>query len=171
MKKSSEVKMKRSDYYKILGCLVGAGEIELAQAFKASLQKAHAEEINPAILGDIKVALKKYSRIINTASADLSRMADRLEDKYSDKDTIVGAKPPKLGTVYPIKARLYDSNKKEIGYCIDTPNAIAKAFMEWPKAMYVKPFMEKLRPRAMYKDRMNKWNEAKSGLVKTPAKK
>jgi hypothetical protein len=34
--------MKRSDYYKILGCLVGAGEIELAQAFKASLQKAHA---------------------------------------------------------------------------------------------------------------------------------
>lgn len=74
--------------------------------------------------------------------------------------------PSPLGTIWSVKAKLYDKDQKEIGYCMDTPNAIAKAFMEWPKAMFVKPFGEAIKPRSLYKDRMSKWNEAESHLVK-----
>ena len=77
----------------------------------------------------------------------------------------------KLGTVYTAKARLYDKKKKEIGYCIDTPNAIAKAFMEWPEAMFVKPYMEDIQPKRLYEDRMKSWNDAESGLSKELRKK
>ena len=84
---------------------------------------------------------------------------------FKDYEEKVG-KTPSLGNVWDVKAKLFDKNKKEIGFCIDTPNAIAKAFMEWDKAEYVKPFGSSIEPKSKYKDRMEKWNEAVSGLVK-----
>ncbi len=53
---------------------------------------------------------------------------------------------------------------------MDTPNAIAKAFMELPKAEYVSlSYGTALQPRAMYQQRMNQWNVAKSHLQMLPA--
>ncbi|KKK64194.1 hypothetical protein LCGC14_2986720, partial [marine sediment metagenome] len=43
-----------------------------------------------------------------------------------------------LGTVWSARARLFNSAGKLVGTCTDTPNAIAKAFMELHKATSVK---------------------------------
>ena len=40
------------------------------------------------------------------------------------------ATPAKLGSVWIARATLYNSAGRKIGTCTDTPNAIAKAFME-----------------------------------------
>jgi len=75
-------------------------------------------------------------------------------------------RPPKLGTVWPIGARLYDKNRKEIGSCMWTPNAVAKAFMECNRAEYVKGWGEKtLTHRDAYATRMADWNVATSCLI------
>ena len=42
------------------------------------------------------------------------------------------AKPEKVGAVWVAKATLYNTKKEIIAYCVDTPNGIAKAFMELP---------------------------------------
>jgi len=69
----------------------------------------------------------------------------------------------KLGTVYPYKARLY-KGKKEIGYCIDTPNAIAKAIMETGATM-VKEYLGHIVLASKYADRMQSWNTCISGVI------
>lgn len=74
-------------------------------------------------------------------------------------------KPPKLGSVWVARARLFGRTNQEIGLCMDTPNAIAKAFTECSEAAFVKPYGEPLLPRQYFHDRMNKYNEAKSFLV------
>ena len=71
---------------------------------------------------------------------------------------------PKLGTVYPYKARLFDKDHNEIGYCIDTPNAIANAISQ-TNASFVKPYLESVKPSEIYKNRIGKWNKAESGFV------
>ena len=73
-------------------------------------------------------------------------------------------KPPKLGNVWPIAARLF-RNGKQVGTCMDTPNAIAKALMEYPQIDSVKPFGCSVVPRDAYAKRMANWNEAESHAV------
>jgi hypothetical protein len=70
--------------------------------------------------------------------------------------------PMKLGNVWPIRARLYNNMGILIGTCMDTPNSIAKAFMEVPEAVEVKPYGCSRAPRSQYQDRMKDWNEAAS---------
>jgi hypothetical protein len=47
------------------------------------------------------------------------------------------SKPPPIGTVWTARAKVYDGRDKYIGSCMDTPNAIAKMFMEVPAANMV----------------------------------
>ena len=76
-----------------------------------------------------------------------------------------GRKPEMIGTVWTAKATLYNNDKEIIAYCIDTPNGIAKAFMELPRAMWVSEMYSKeLQPRAKYESRMQDWNKADSNL-------
>lgn len=70
-------------------------------------------------------------------------------------------KPQALGTVWIAGAKVLDRNGKSIGGCMDTPNAIAKMFMEVPKANAVKT-MFGLKTRAEYMDRMGNFNNAQS---------
>ena len=73
------------------------------------------------------------------------------------------ASPPALGTVWTARVWLYDSQFNAVGSCMDTPNSIAKAFMERPELAYVKDACTKrLRDRAEYADRMASWNVAES---------
>lgn len=72
---------------------------------------------------------------------------------------------PKLGTVWPVGARVFDAHGKQIGTCIDTPNGIAKAMMECPRIAAVKPFGQSIQARADYADRMKDWNQAQSCLT------
>ena len=72
-------------------------------------------------------------------------------------------KVARLGTVWTAKATLLNKNGKKIAYCLDTPNAIAKALMKVPEAQKVKSLLG-THTRAYYKDRMKSWNKAKSGL-------
>lgn len=75
------------------------------------------------------------------------------------------SKPKALGSVWTSSATLYDKNKKPIAICMDTPNAIAKAFMELPKAEYVSSFLSnELETKDKYSDRMKSWNNADSQL-------
>jgi hypothetical protein len=76
----------------------------------------------------------------------------------------MGKPPPALGTVWVARATLFDNAGHKIGTCTDTPNAIAKAFMEMSQATMVKPFGEEYRDRKSYFDRMNKRNTCPSGL-------
>lgn len=72
-------------------------------------------------------------------------------------------KPARLGTIGLTKATLFNSRGKKIAYCLDTPNAIAKALMKVPEAQKVKSILG-THTRAYYKDRMKSWNKARSGL-------
>ena len=72
-------------------------------------------------------------------------------------------KPSPLGTIGVTKATLFNRNNKKIGYCIDTPNAIAKAMMQFPQAQKAKGILG-THSRSYYKDRMKPWNIARSGL-------
>jgi len=72
-------------------------------------------------------------------------------------------KPLHLGTIGVTKATLFDRKGKKVGYCLDTPNAIAKALMELPQAQKVTSILGTYA-RSYYEDRMKGWNEAKSGL-------
>ena len=71
----------------------------------------------------------------------------------------------KLGTIGITKATLLNKNGKPIAYCLDTPNAIAKALMKVPSAQKVKSILG-THNREHYKPRMKSWNTAKSGLVR-----
>jgi len=73
-------------------------------------------------------------------------------------------KPPPLGTVWVARAILYNTAGHKIATCTDTPNAIAKAFMEMKEASTVKPSYEEYRNRPEYADRMAPWNTCPSGL-------
>jgi hypothetical protein len=75
-------------------------------------------------------------------------------------------KPNKLSTVYTVGAKLFNKNGLHIANCLDTPNAIAKAIMEYPDIEIIKPFMEQPRNRDYYADRMMTWNKANSNLQK-----
>lgn len=72
-------------------------------------------------------------------------------------------KPASIGTIWVARAILFNSKGKKIAYCLDTPNAIAKALMKLPRAQKVKGILGTY-PRNHYKDRMKPWNTAKSGL-------
>jgi hypothetical protein len=49
---------------------------------------------------------------------------------------------------------------------MDTPNAIAKAFMEVPHAVAVKEYLEHaIKDRAAYQSRMAGWNVAESQVA------
>jgi hypothetical protein len=70
-------------------------------------------------------------------------------------------------------AALFDSRMRILGYCIDTPNAIATAFMEVPAAAFVETEGEGsydpqpgLRTREDYGGSMNSWNYAESGFMR-----
>lgn len=71
----------------------------------------------------------------------------------------------KLGceVVYPYKAKLFKSGKL-IGYCIDTPNAIANA-IAGTGADEVKEYLCPIVSSEKYKDRIASWNTAISGLI------
>lgn len=74
-------------------------------------------------------------------------------------------KPASLGTVWPVHAVLFDENGRKLGRCLDTPNAIAKAFMQCSRAAFVKPSFEMVQEREVYSDRMKSWNKAESFLT------
>lgn len=78
-------------------------------------------------------------------------------------------KPPTLGAVWTVKARLLNRNKRLVGICSDTPNSIAKALMEHPEIAYVnhQAYMRSpgdpiFEPRSAYASRMADWNVAPS---------
>jgi hypothetical protein len=77
-------------------------------------------------------------------------------------------KPVKLGTIWTARAKLYDLTGKMVASCMDTPNAIAKAFMECKEAVMVKTLSadSPYRNREYYRGRMNEWNKAESRLTK-----
>jgi hypothetical protein len=73
--------------------------------------------------------------------------------------------PPPLGTIWNVGAKVYNKKHALIGSCLDTPNAIAKMFMEMPEAAYI--IQSKIMgsgkfDKDFYKDRMNRWNTASS---------
>lgn len=70
-----------------------------------------------------------------------------------------------LGTVWSARATLLNSRGKKVAYCVDTPNAIAKALMRVPRAARVKSILG-THIRDFYKTRMKPWNKARSGLVR-----
>ena len=72
-------------------------------------------------------------------------------------------KPQALGTIGVTRARLFDGNSKLIGYCLDTPNAIAKAFMEYSQARSAQGILG-TNSKAYYNNRMADWNTAHSDL-------
>lgn len=72
-------------------------------------------------------------------------------------------KPLPIGTIGLTKAALFDKKGKKIAYCLDTPNAIAKALMRIPAAVKVKSILGTYG-RDYYKSRMKSWNKARSGL-------
>ncbi len=70
-----------------------------------------------------------------------------------------------LGTVWTARARLFNTAGKQIATCTDTPNAIAKAFMERPAAATVKKSYEDEAILVYeYRSRMNMNNTCPSGL-------
>ena len=76
-------------------------------------------------------------------------------------------KPPLIGTIGVTRATLFDKKGRKIAYCLDTPNAIAKALVRVPEATKVKGIIGTFS-REHYKDRMKpeqlRWNKAQSGL-------
>lgn len=68
-----------------------------------------------------------------------------------------------IGTVWTASAKLYNRDGKLIAYCLDTPNAIAKALSECGQAQTVNSILG-YYDRSHYNDRMYK-NTAKS-LIK-----
>ena len=69
-----------------------------------------------------------------------------------------------LGTVWTARARLYNSAGRVIGSCTDTPNAIAKAFMEIHKAATVREsYSDTAINRCEYRARMTPQNNCPSG--------
>ena len=72
-----------------------------------------------------------------------------------------------LGTVWTARARLYNSAGRIIGTCTDTPNAIAKAFMENHSATSVmESYSSVAIQRTEYRDRMHPGNTCPSGYSK-----
>lgn len=63
-----------------------------------------------------------------------------------------------LGSVWTARAKVYDANGKFIGSCMDTPNAIARMFMEIRRAEVVKDVLGKYTHRIDYKSKMNEYN-------------
>ena len=68
-----------------------------------------------------------------------------------------------IGTIGITRAKLFDGKDNLIGYCMDTPNAIAKAFMECPKAQSAQGILG-TNKRDYYNERMRGWNTAQSDL-------
>ncbi|MFA4854027.1 MAG: hypothetical protein WC616_01575 [Candidatus Omnitrophota bacterium] len=72
-------------------------------------------------------------------------------------------KPIALGAVYTARATLFNSAGQKIGTCTDTPNAIAKAFMENRNATAVKECYSNIAQcRTEFNHRMNKLNDCQS---------
>lgn len=72
-----------------------------------------------------------------------------------------------LGTVWNARARLYNSAGKVIGTCTDTPNAIARAFMEHHQATCVSESYSGIAiQRTEYRNRMYPGNTCPSGFKK-----
>ena len=68
-----------------------------------------------------------------------------------------------IGTIGITRAKLFNSSGKLIGYCLDTPNAIAKALIECPQAQSAQGILG-IENRAYYYNRMQSWNKAQSDL-------
>ena len=73
----------------------------------------------------------------------------------------------KLGTVWIARAKLYNSAGKVIGTCTDTPNAIARAFMEHHQATSViESYSSIAIQRDEYRNRMHPAYTCPSGYIK-----
>jgi hypothetical protein len=70
-------------------------------------------------------------------------------------------KLPTLGSVWIARATCYDSAGQRIGYCIDTPNGIAKAMLEHTE-IYMAKGLAGYSNRTNMRDRMAAWNVAES---------
>lgn len=67
--------------------------------------------------------------------------------------------------IFDIGARLYDFNKTEIGTCIDSPCAIARAFNVRPVICFVKPYGGELESKRSYLKRVKpKYFSPEAGL-------
>ena len=72
-----------------------------------------------------------------------------------------------LGTVWTARARLFNSAGKLVGSCTDTPNAIARAFMDHHNATGVKECLSDTAIcRTEYLNRMHPGNTCPSGYSK-----
>ena len=69
-----------------------------------------------------------------------------------------------MGIFGETTAIVHDNKMRVIGTCIDTPNGIAKMFMECNRAEYVKTMLDGLKQRYTYNDRMGNFNSATSYL-------
>lgn len=69
----------------------------------------------------------------------------------------------KIGSVWTANAKLYNKDNILIGYCLDTPNAIAKAFMECSDIFYAIGLFGK-QDKSNFIDCMKDWNNANSHL-------
>lgn len=95
---------------------------------------------------------------INFISSVIEDAEKRVTDPPSNK-------PEMIGTVYTARAKLYNIDGKLIATCTDTPNAIAKAFMELPDAAFVtESYSSIIIPKEKFANRMQSWNVAKSNL-------
>lgn len=71
-----------------------------------------------------------------------------------------------LGTIWTARARLCNSAGRVIGTCTDTPNAIARAFMDHHKATSVIKSYETIAiQRTEYRERMLPGNTCPSGYA------
>ena len=70
-----------------------------------------------------------------------------------------------LGVIWTARARLFNSAGKVVGTCTDTPNAIAKAFMEHRNATSVKEsYSDTAIIRTEFRNRMHPQNTCPSGF-------
>ncbi len=73
-------------------------------------------------------------------------------------------KPLLPGNIWIARATLFNSAGKKIGTCTDTPNAIAKAFMEIHQATSVKEYLSDIaKDRTDYINKIQPWNTCPSG--------
>lgn len=71
-----------------------------------------------------------------------------------------------MTTIWTAISTLFNSKTELIGFCIDTPNGIAKAMLEDESIQYaLSPSLDKIYRQADLVDRMCGWNDAESGLV------
>ena len=69
-----------------------------------------------------------------------------------------------LGSVWTARATLFNSKLEIIGWCMDTPNALAKAMQETDAAFAYSAAMSEVYSYADMQSRMEDWNTAPTNL-------